>query len=129
MGGWKIPQNQSTKEVRLNGGLHFCSILIKMAYYGYNKYILSKIWGSLNARRTYVQSMLLKYLLYFDEECTIVWKDNFFVKGFIQLTFSTSRFFLTWNRFVIILTFPKNIILYFHAAIFWTFIRLYVRSV
>ena len=26
-------------------------------------------------------------------------------------------FFLTWNRFMIILTFPKNVILYFHIAI------------
>ena len=40
-----------------------------------------------------------------------------FIKDFIQLTFSSLTFFLTWNRCIVILTFLKNVNLYFHIAI------------
>ena len=42
--------------------------------------------------------------------------ENIFVKDFLQLTFNSLTFFLTWHRCIIMLTFPKNIF-YFHTAI------------
>ena len=46
------------------------------------------------------------------------WRSkDFFARDFLPLTCSSLRFFLTWHLCIIILTFPKNIILNFHTAI------------
>ena len=59
--------------------------------------------------------------MYFREECVVGGVGDFFGKDFLQLTFSSLRLLLTWQRCIIILTFPKkishNLILYFHTAI------------
>ena len=55
-------------------------------------------------------------VLYLNEECVLGEAKMFFVKDFLQLTFSLLMVFLTWHCCIRILSFPKNITLYFLTA-------------
>ena len=43
--------------------------------------------------------------------------EEFFYKNFLQLTLSSLTFIWTWHRWIIILNFSRNIILYFNTVI------------